>query len=114
MVHTPCLVQRGEYVTANNLIANEAEISEQLMVVGFAIGKTTFFVVAVSQKWLLAFGTHKMLNMPMLAQGSDNAFLNGTSARPTDWDAHTIMAAQAVQLVHIIRSVTGTIFNLSS
>lgn len=111
-MHTPCLVQCSEYVTANNLIANEAEISEQLMIVCFAIGKTTLFVVTVTQEWFFAFGTHKMLNMPMLAQGSNNTFLDGTSARTTNGDAHAIMAAQTVQLVHIIRSITGTIFNL--
>lgn len=67
MMHTPCLIQRGEYVTTDNLIANEAEISEQLMIVRFTIGKATFFIMTMSQKRFLAFSTNKMLNMPMFS-----------------------------------------------
>lgn len=67
VMNTPGLVQRGEYVATNDLIADEAEIAKQLMIVRLAVGQTTFFIMTVSQKWFLAFSTDEMLNMPMLA-----------------------------------------------
>ena len=48
-------------VASDNLVANEAQVSEQLVVVSLAIGQSFLFVMAVTQERLLAFGTHKVL-----------------------------------------------------
>lgn len=37
VVHTPGLVQSGENVTSNNLVADETQVTKQLMVMGFAV-----------------------------------------------------------------------------
>jgi hypothetical protein len=45
------------------LIANEAKIAEKLMIMGFAIGKTLFLIMAITQERFLAFGAYEMLQI---------------------------------------------------
>lgn len=49
-------------------------------------------------EWLLALGTHKMLDVPILAQGSNHPLLYGSSASTAYRDAHLIVTSKAVKL----------------
>lgn len=48
-------------ITGDDLVAHEAQISKQLMVMGLAVSQTTLLVVAMSEERLLALGADKML-----------------------------------------------------
>ena len=84
------------------------------MVVGFSVGKALSFIVTISQEGLLAFGTYKMLHMPMFPKCSNNSFLNWPSAGSTDGYTHFVMAAKTVELIEFIGSIPGSCSNLSS
>lgn len=98
MIWAPGLVQGGDRVADNDLVADEAHIAKQLVVVRLAVRQTLLFVVLVAEEGLLALGAHKVLHMPLLAQRSDHSLLDWSSAGATDGDAHFVVAAQAVQL----------------
>ena len=83
-------------ITINDSIADKAQISKQLMVVGLTVCQTLAFVVAVPHKRLLTLGTHKVLHVPMFPKSSDNSLFNGTPTRTADRDAHLVVASQAV------------------
>lgn len=80
----------------------------------FAVGEATFLVVAMPQEWLLAFGTHKVLNMPIFAQCSDDSLLDRTTACATNGNAHLIVTSQAIQFVHVIGCETWTTLDFTS
>jgi len=105
MIDTPCLVESCENIALNNLIANIAKVSKQLVVVGFAVGKALSFIVTISQKRLFTLGTNEMLDMPMFPKCSNNSFLDWPSACPTDGYAHFVMAAKTVELIEFISSI---------
>lgn len=98
MVDTPGLVQCSEHISTNDIVADVAQVTKQLMVVGLTVGKAFFLVVPVAKEWLLTFGTDKVLYVPVLAKSCDHSLLNWPSASTTDWDAHLVMAAKAVQV----------------
>ena len=50
-------------ISADNLIADEAKVAEQLMVVSLAVGETFLFVMSIAQTWFLTFGAHEMLRI---------------------------------------------------
>lgn len=100
-------------IAADDLIANEAQVAEELMIVSLAVSESTFFVVPMAQKGLLAFGTHEMLNVPMLAEGGDDALLNWPTTSAADWNSHSIVTAQAVKLVHVVRGEAGSALDLA-
>ena len=75
------------------VVANMAEVSEQLVVVCLAISQPFPLVVAISQERLLAFGADEVLNAPMLAQGGHNSALDRSPARTANRNAHTVMAS---------------------
>lgn len=54
--------------------------------------------MTVSQKWFLAFGTNKMLNVPVLAKSGDDALFDRSSARAADWYSHLVVATETVEL----------------
>lgn len=54
--------------------------------------------MAMTQEGLLTLGTHKMLNVPLLAHGVDDPPLDGTPAGSTDRDAHFVVTRQTVEL----------------
>lgn len=119
-------------VTGDDLVAHEAQISKQLMVMGLAVSQTTLLVVAMSEERLLALGADKMLqsrntmlqnltasnhltthlNMPVLSQRRNDALLDRTPTRATNRNSHPIVAPQAIQLVHIVGRVPGTVLHL--
>jgi hypothetical protein len=68
------------------LIADEAQVAEELMVVGLAVRQSALLVVTMAQEWLLTFGTHEMLDMPVLAQRSDDSLFDRTTACATNWN----------------------------
>jgi len=102
VVHTPSFVESGEYVALNDLVAHKTQVAEQLVVMSLTIGKAFLLVMAMSQKRLLTLGADKVLNMPMFPEGSYNSLLDRSTTSSTDRDAHLVMAAQAVELVHVI------------
>ena len=99
MVDAPGLVQRGEHVALDDLVAHVAEVSEQLVVVGLAVGEPLALVVLVAEERLLALGAHEVLHVPVLPEGGHHALLDRTAARAANGDAHLVVAAEAVQLV---------------
>jgi len=106
MIHTPGLVKSCEDVTLDDLIANIAKISEQLMVVGFTVGKAFSFVVPISQKRLLTFCTHKVLYVPMFPQRCYDSFLNWPPASPTNGYPHLVMTPETVKLIELVGCVS--------
>ena len=42
------------------------------------------------------------LDVPMLSQGCDDALFDWSSAGSANWNAHFIVAAEAVELVHVV------------
>jgi len=102
VVDTPGFIEGSENISLDHLVAHVAEVAEELVVVGLAVGKTFALVVAVTQEGLLTLGTYKVLNMPVLSKGSHNPLLNRASAGTTNWDAHFVVAPEAVQLIQII------------
>lgn len=74
-----------------------ADISKELVVVSLAVSQSFFLIVAVPQKWLLTFGTNKMLNMPLLPQSIDYSSFDRPATGSTDWDTHLVMAGQAIE-----------------
>jgi hypothetical protein len=48
-------------ITANHLVADKAQIAEQLMIMGFAVGQTALFIMAMSQEGLFALGANEVL-----------------------------------------------------
>ena len=51
----------------SDLVADVAEVAEELVVVRLAVGEPLPLVVLVPQERLLALGAHKVLHVPMLA-----------------------------------------------
>lgn len=113
VVHTPCLIEGGENVTGDDLIADEAQVSKQLMIVRLAVGHATLLVVPVTKERLLTLGTHEMLHMPVFAERRYNAFLDRPTASATDRNAHAIVAPQTVQLVHVVGRVPAAVLYLT-
>lgn len=68
----------------------------------------------MTQKWFFAFGTDKMLDVPVLAQSSDDSLFNRPTTSSADRDSHSIVATQAVKLVHVVSSKPGAAFDLAS
>lgn len=99
VIHAPGLVQGGEDVPLNDLIADVTEIAEELMIVHFAVSQSFSLVVSVAQEGLFAFGAHEVLHVPVLAQSRDDPLLDGSAASPANGDAHFVVATQTVQLV---------------
>lgn len=79
-----------------------------------AISQPALFIMTMTQKGFLALGTHKVLDMPMLAQSSDDPLFDGTTTSATNGDAHAIMAAQAVKLVHVVGCETSATLDFTS
>lgn len=114
VMHAPGLVQSGEYISPNDLVAHEAQVPEQLMIVGLAVRQALLLVMPMSQEWLLTAGTHKVLHMPMFTQGGHHTLLYRPAAGTADRDAHLVVTAEAVQLVHIISCIARTTLDFSS
>jgi len=113
VVNTPGLVEGSEHIGLDHLIANIAEISKKLVVVGLTVGKPFPLVVPVAQERFLTLGTDKVLHTPVFAKGGYNSLLYGSPACPTDRDSHLVMAAEAVQLIELLCSVARAGSHLS-
>lgn len=108
MMHAPSLVQRGENITTNYLVADKAQISKQLMIMSFTVGQALLLIMAMSQERFLAFSANKVLYMPMFAESSDNTFLNRSTASSTNGNAHLVMTTQAIEFIHFVGSQAFT------
>lgn len=95
------------------MIADEAQIAEQLMVMRFAVGKATLLVVPMPQKRFLAFCANEMLDMPILAQSGDHTLFNRPTAGAANGNAHFIVASQAIQFVHVVGRESWTTFDFT-
>lgn len=81
MVDAPGLVESLHSISADHLIADEAEEAKELLEMVFAVRLTLLLEVPRSQKRLLTSRTHKVIHVPGLAQGVHNPFLDGTPGR---------------------------------
>jgi len=113
VVHAPSLVECGEDVGLDDLVAHIAQVPEQLMVVGLTVGKAFPLVVAVSHERLLALGADEVFDAPMFPKCGDHPPLDRTSAGSADWDSHPVVASKAVQLVQLVCSVARPSTHLS-
>jgi len=113
-MNAPCFVQGREDISTNDLIANEAQISKKLMVMSFAVRQPALFIMTMSQEGFLAFGTNEVLDMEMLSKGGNDSLFNGSSTSSTNRNPHSIVTAQAVKLIHVVRSKSGATFDLAS
>lgn len=86
-------------IASNDLIANETQISEELMIMGFTVGQASLLVMSMTQEGLLALGTHEMLHMPVLPQRSDHTLLNRSTTGATNGNAHFVVAPKAIQFI---------------
>ena len=91
--------KRSLTISVDDLVADEAQVAEELMVVQLAVGLPLLLVVPVAQEGLLALGAHKVLHVPVLAQGGHHPLLDGAPTGPADGDAHLVVAAQTIQLI---------------
>lgn len=66
VVLAPGLVESRHNISIDHSVANEAQVSKQLMVMGFTIGQSLAFIMAVPHEGLFTLGAHKMLHVPML------------------------------------------------
>lgn len=98
MIHAPRFVQRREHVARDHLVAHEAQVAEQLMVVRLAVRQPLLLVVAMAQEGLLALGTHEVLDVPVFSERGDDALLDRPVARAANRDAHFIVTSQTIQL----------------
>lgn len=78
-----------------------------------AVGQSLLLVVSVPQERLLAFRADKVLHVPVLAQSSDDAFLDGPATSAANRYAHFVVAPQAVQLVHLVGGIARSRSHLS-
>lgn len=101
-------------VSTNDLIAHEAKISEQLMIVSLAISQSSLFVVTMTQERLLALGAHEMLDMPMLSERGDDSLLDRATTCAANRNSHAIVATQTVKLVHIVGCKARAALDLAS
>ena len=59
----------------------------------------------VAEEGLLTFGTDKVFDVPLFAEGSDHSFLDWSSAGAADGNAHLVVASQAIQFAfHFART----------
>lgn len=56
---------------------------------------------------LLALGAHKVLDVPLFAEGGHHTLLDRATTRSADWYAHLVVAAKAVQLTFDLASARG-------
>jgi len=112
VVDTPGLIEGGENVGLDNLVAHLAEVPKQLVVVSLTVGEAFPLVVPITEEWFLALCADKVFNMPMLPKSSHHSLLNRPSACTADGDPHLVVAAKAVELVQLVGSVAGTCSHL--
>lgn len=109
---TPGFVQCGNGVAENHLIAHETDVSKQLVIVGLTVSQSLkegpriktenlgeiqktnlLFVVFGPEEWFLAFGAHKMLHMPLFAEGTDHSFFDRSATRTTNRYTHLVVTS---------------------
>lgn len=69
--------------------------------------------MTMTQERLLALSTHKVLNVPMFAQGSNNSFFDGSTTSAADRNSHAIMTTQTVELVHVVSGKASATFDFT-
>lgn len=113
VMDAPGLVECRKHIPAGDLIAHEAQVPKQLMVVRLTVSQTSLFVVPMPQEGLLTLGADKVLHVPVFTHGGDYTLLNRSSTRATNWNTHAIVAFEAVQLVHVVGCKSGAVLDLS-
>ena len=92
MVRTPSLVKGSEDIPLYDPVTVVAKCPKKLMVVRGTIGQTISLIVPVTKERFLTLSTCKMLYMPVFAKSCDDPFFYRSSARPTDWNIHFVVA----------------------
>lgn len=98
MINTPGFVKCCEHISSNDLIANETQVTKQLMVMCFTISQSLLLVMPLSQERFFTLCTHKVFHMPMFAHRLDDSLLNGSMTGTTDRDPHLVMTGKTIQL----------------
>lgn len=86
-------------IASNDLIANETQISEELMIMRLTVRQAALLVVSMTQEGFLTLGAHEMLHMPVLTQRCDHALLNRSTTGATNGNAHFVVAPQTIQFI---------------
>jgi len=105
VVDAPGLVEGGEHVALDHLVADVAQVSKQLMIVSLTVGQTFPLIMPVAKEGFLALGADKVFHTPVFAQSRDHSVLDGPPAGSADGDPHLVMAAETVELVEFLGSV---------
>jgi len=79
VVDAPRLIEGGEHVSLDNLVAHLTKVPKQLMVVSLTVGKAFPLVVPVAKERLLALCADKVFDMPMFSKSSHHSLLDRTS-----------------------------------
>lgn len=91
MVDAPRFVQSRKDITLNHLIADKAQVPEQLVVVGFTVGQSLLLVVTMAQKRLLTLGTHKVLHVPVFTHSLHYPLFNRSMTSTADRYPHLVV-----------------------
>jgi len=114
VVDAPGFVKGSEHVALDNLVADIAKISKQLVIVSFAVGQPLALVVSVAQEGLLALGADKVLHVPMFSKGSHNPLLDRATTSTTYGDTHFVVTSQTIEFIKLLCCVTRPSSNLTS
>lgn len=98
VINTPCFVKCCEDISPNDLIANEAQVTKQLMVMCFTISQSLLLVMPLSQERFFTLRTYKVFHMPVFSHRLDDPLLNRSMTGTTDRDPHLVMTGKTVQL----------------
>lgn len=105
VVDTPSFIESREDIALDDLVANVAKVAEELVVVGLTVSQTLSLVMSIAKEGFLTLGTNEVLDMPMLAECSDNPLFDGSPAGAANGYSHLVMAPQAIQLIQLIGRV---------
>ena len=65
VVDAPGLVEGGEDVALDDLVADVAEVAEELVVVSLTVGESLVFIKLPPSKWLSTLFAHEAVRMPL-------------------------------------------------
>lgn len=102
MMDTPTLVKRIYHISHNGFVAFKANITKELVIMGFTVCQASPFIIAMTIKWFFTLGAYKMLNMPCFSEGVYYPLFNWPPTTSTNWYSHFIMAPQTVQLIFFL------------
>jgi len=94
MMHTKRLVERGHHIPRDRAIANEADVTKQLIEMCLAVRKTILFIISVTVERLLTFGAAEMIDVKLFAECIHDTFVFDRllTCPAYRYDAHLVVA----------------------